>query len=160
EFAGVARATPDFGVRVGPVLTLRYVPRKIRAQDNRLGHEVIVKAILPGDILIADEHCCRGSIIGGNSAAKLQKAGGTALVVNGFARDYAEVHANRLPTLAFNWGLASGKLSIELTSVGDTINFGGVAVSTSDVAIVNQWGMVLVPACLSWEDVIHAANLK
>jgi hypothetical protein len=160
EFPGSAKATPDFGVRAGPVLTLRYVPRQMRAEDNRLGHDTICKAIQPGDIVVADEHGCRGSIVGGNSAAKLKKAGASALVIDGRARDYGDIHGCGLATIAMEWGLASGRTSIELVGIGEPINFYGVAINPSDVAVVSQWGMAIIPPSLSWDDVTRIGNLK
>ncbi len=132
----------------------------MRAEDNRLGHDVIVKAIRSGDIVIADEHDCRGSIVGGNSAGKLKNAGAAALVIDGRGRDYADIHAGGLPTVAMEWGLASGRTSIELVGIGEPINFRGVAVNPSDVIVVNQWGMVIIPPSLSWESLIKIGKLK
>jgi len=158
EFPAGTEATPDFGVRFGPVLTLRYVPKRVPSDENRVGHDRIVKAIVPGNVVVADEHDCVGSVIGGNSAAKLRKAGAVALVVNGFGRDLDEVHANGLPTVAARWGLGSGKIRIELAAIGDLINFRGVTVSPTDVAVVNRFGMALIPEAIGWEELLGAAG--
>lgn len=160
EFPAGTEATPAFGVRFGPVLTLRYIPKRVPSEENRVGHDKIVKAIVPGNVVVADEHDCVGSIIGGNSAAKLSKAGAAALIVNGVGRDLDEVHANGLPTVAARWGLGSGKIQIELASIGDPINFRGVAVSPTDVAVVNRFGMALIPDALGWDELLNAAGVQ
>ena len=160
DFPAGTEATPDFGVRFGPVLTLRYIPKQVPNNDNRIGHDIIAKAIEGGEILVADEQDCVGSVIGGNSAGKLRRAGAEALVVNGFGRDFDEVHSAGLPALATRWGLGSAKLLTELSSISEPINFRGVAVHATDVAVVNRWGMALIPAELAWDDLVQAANLK
>lgn len=152
-------ATPDFGVQVGSILTLRYVPKRVRSDDNRLGHDLIARTLTPGDILVADQHGCRDGITGGNAIGKLQRVGARAMVVSGSARDYAETHAQGFPAISTNWGIASGKTSVELVSIGSAINFCGTAVHPGDVAVVNQWGMVLIPEVLEWNDLLVAAKL-
>lgn len=156
EFDAGTEATPDFGVRCGPVLTARYLPKKFPGNENRIGHDVISKAVSPGDIVVVDERDCIGSVIGGNSATKLKKAGVAALVVNGVGRDFDEVHANGLPAIATRWGLGSSKLTTELVSIGDAINFRGTAVAATDIAVVNRFGMALIPAGLAWDDLRRA----
>lgn len=152
-------ATPDFGVQVGAVLTLRYVPKKVASQDNRLGHDLIAKTVRSGDVLIGDQHGCNGGVAGGNAVGKLQRAGARAIVIDGSARDFDDPPAGGLPSIATSWGIASGRTSVELVAIGEPINFCGVAVHPGDVAIVNRFGMALVPETLPWAELLTAAKL-
>ncbi len=150
NFPPAARATRDFGVRAGPVLTVFHVPRRTRDGDDRKGHEIVAGAVNPGDIVIIDAHGCQGITIGGNKTRLLLNAGAAACVVDGASRDYEEIE---LPTVATAWQIEAGRRYAELCTVGGIINFQGTTVHPGDVALVNPWGMTLIPAQVSWEQV-------
>lgn len=156
DFPLGCEATPDFGIRCGSVLTARYVPKKAPSDENRLGHDIIGKAIVAGDIVVVDEQNCTGSVIGGIAAGKLKKAVAGAVVVNGFGRDLDEVHGHGLPAIAMHWGIGGAKNVTELAAIGEGINFRGIAVESTDVAVVNRFGMAIIPAFVSWEELGRA----
>ena len=150
NFPPTARATRHFGVRAGCVLTVLHVPRRNREADDRKGHEIVASAVQPGDIVVIDARGCQGITIGGNKTRLLVNAGAAACVLDGAARDYDEIE---LPTVATHWQIEAGRRYAELCSVSSIINFRGTAVHPDDVAVVNPWGMTLIPSQLSWEQV-------
>ncbi|OGA21532.1 MAG: hypothetical protein A3I02_13370 [Betaproteobacteria bacterium RIFCSPLOWO2_02_FULL_67_26] len=150
NFPAGTRATPDFGVRAGPVLTAIHVPRRTHESDDRKGHEIVAGAVQAGDVVIIDAHGCKGITSGGNKTRLLLNAGATACVIDGAVRDYDEIE---LPTVATAWQIEGGRRYAQLCLVGGTINFRGTTVQPDDVALVNAWGMALIPAQVSWEQV-------
>lgn len=150
NFPAGTRATPDFGVRAGPVLTAFHVPRRTHESDDRKGHEIVAAAVQPGDVVVIDAHGCKGITSGGNKTRLLLNAGATACVIDGAVRDYDEIE---LPTVATAWQIEGGRRYAQLCTVGATVNFRGTTVQPDDVALVNAWGMTLIPAQIPWEQV-------
>jgi hypothetical protein len=150
NFPAGTLATPDFGVRAGPVLTAFHVPRRTHERDDRKGHEIVAAAVRPGDVVIIDAHGCKGITSGGNKTRLLLNAGAVACVIDGAVRDYDEIE---IPTVATAWQIEGGRRYAQLCMVGGTINFRGTTVQPDDVALVNRWGMTLIPAQITWDQV-------
>lgn len=150
NFPAGTSATKSFGVRAGPVLTAFHVPRRTHERDDRKGHEVVAAAVQPGDVVVIDAHGCKGITSGGNKTRLLLDAGAAACVIDGAVRDYEEIE---LPTVATALQIEGGRRYAQLCTVGGTLNFRGTTVQPDDVALVNAWGMTLIPAQIAWAQV-------
>jgi regulator of RNase E activity RraA len=157
NFPAGTRATRDFGVRAGPVLTAIHVPRRTHERDDRKGHEIVAAAVQPGDVVVIDAHACKGITSGGNKTRLLLKAGASACVIEGAVRDYDEIE---LPTIATALQIEGGRRYAQLSLVGGTINFRGTTIQPDDVALVNAWGMTLIPAQMAWEQVVEILGTR
>lgn len=140
------------GIIIGPVVTARYVPKTVPDSEYRLGHDTIASVCSPGAIVMCDANQCVGSVLGGNAAKKLKAGGAGACIVDGMGRDVAEVTDSQLIARTRALGVEGGRTTTELAEIGSPIVIGGVTVRPSDVAIMNQWGLVLVPEWVSWDN--------
>lgn len=153
DFPATAAATRAFRPRVGPVLTARYVPRRSDGSDARFGHAVIAEVLVRGDIVLMDASTATAAPFGGNAAGLLRKSGAAAVVVDGPARDREEIETHGLPTLASRWGVGRGIRSCELHAVGSAITCFGVTAHAGDVALLNRFGMTLIPGWIEWAQI-------
>jgi regulator of RNase E activity RraA len=101
----------------------------------------------PGDILVIDRqgdrrHACWGGIL--TQAAKL--AGLAGVVIDGAATDWREITESGFPVFCTNLSaLTTRRLELE-GSLGEPIMCGGVCVSTGDVVLGDDDGVVVLPA--------------
>jgi regulator of RNase E activity RraA len=152
DLAGYVTNREDF-VHAGPVLTVRYAPKRYCDNENRLGHAQIGSAAIPGCVVLSDARGCDGSVLGGNAAATI-RAGGTAVyVLDGLARDVEEITATGLIVVAREFGIRSGRPMTQAIAVGEPMTFVCTYVASGDVAVVNRYGLVVVPSWVAWDDV-------
>jgi regulator of RNase E activity RraA len=140
-------------VHAGPVLTVRYAPKRLRDDENRLGHDKIGDAAVPGCVVLSDARGCDGSVIGGNAAVAMRRGGVAVYVCDGLARDVAEIDATGLILVAAKFGIRSGRASAQAIAIGEPMTFVRTYAASGDVAVVNRHGLVLIPSWVSWDEV-------
>lgn len=138
---------------VGTIVTVRYAPKTILTNEQRLGHERIAAAVPPGAIVVTDARGTGGSVIGGNAAATIAGGGAAVDIVEGLVRDLPEVDASGLIVLATTFGIQTGRPAIQVVEIGGRITFRDRLVVSGDVGLVNRRGLVMIPAWLPWDDV-------
>jgi regulator of RNase E activity RraA len=138
---------------VGTVVTVRYAPKTIVTNEQRLAHDRIAGAVPPGAIVVTDARGTHGSVLGGNAAVTIAGGGAAVAIVDGLARDIPEVDASGLIVLATTFGIQTGRPSIQAVEIGGCITFRERLVTSGDVGIVNRHGFVTIPAWLAWDDV-------
>jgi regulator of RNase E activity RraA len=141
-------------VCAGPVLTVRYAPRRVRGNDLRLGHEKIGGAAVPGCVVLVDARGCEGSVLGGNAARVIAGGGAALYIVDGLARDIEEVNRDTdLIVMATSFGVRSGRQVTQVAAIGEPITFVETYAASGDVAVVNRSGVAIVPSWVSWDAV-------
>ena len=138
---------------VGTVVTVRYAPKTIFTNEQRLAHERIAGAVPPGAIVVTDARGTRGSVLGGNAAVTIAGGGAAVDLVDGLARDIPEVDASGLIVLAAEFGIQTGRPTIQAVEIGGRITFRDRLVCSGDLGLVNRHGFVTIPAWLPWDDV-------
>ena len=138
---------------VGTVVTVRYAPKTIVTNEQRLAHDQIGAAVPPGAIVVTDAHGTTGSVLGGNAAVTIAGGGAAVEIIDGLARDIPEVDASGLIVLARTFGIQTGRPLIQCVEIGGRITFCERLVSSGDLGLVNRRGFVTIPAWLGWDDV-------
>lgn len=138
---------------VGTVVTVRYAPKTIITNEQRLAHERIAAAVPPGAIVVTDAHGTCGSVLGGNAAVTIAGGGAAVDIIDGLARDIPEVDAAGLIVLATTFGIQTGRPTIQAVEIGGRITFCERLVCSGDLGLVNRHGFVSIPAWLGWDDV-------
>jgi regulator of RNase E activity RraA len=138
---------------VGTIVTVRYAPKTVVTNEQRLAHERIAEAVPQGAIVVTDARGTSGSVLGGNAAVTIAGGGAAVALVDGLARDIPEVDASGLIVLATTFGIQTGRPTIQAVEIGGRITFRERLVSSGDVGIVNRHGLVTIPAWLPWDDV-------
>lgn len=152
-----AEPTTESGQWLGPVVTARYVTRRLIGSESRLGHGHIAKVMTPGSIVVMEAHQ-EGSVLGGKAAATLRGAGAAACFIDGCGRDLAEILETGLGVAAKEWGIRSGREISELQEVGGVIRFQNITIHPGDVVLANRFGLVAIPSWLSWDEVLEYAK--
>jgi regulator of RNase E activity RraA len=152
DLSGYVTNREDF-IAAGPVLTVRYAPKRFLDNEYRLGHAQIGAAAIPGCVILADARGCDGSVLGGNSAATIRGGGAAVYVLDGMARDVEEISAAGLIVVAREFGIRSGRPTTQAIAVGEPMTFVCTYVASGDVAVVNRYGLVVVPSWVAWDDV-------
>lgn len=138
---------------VGTIVTVRYAPKTIVTNDQRLAHDRIAEAVPPGAIVVTDAHGTSGSVVGGNAAVTIAGGGAAVDLVEGLARDIPEVDASGLIVLAATFGIQTGRPTIQAVEIGGRITFRHRLVCSGDIGLVNRHGFLSIPAWLPWDDV-------
>jgi regulator of RNase E activity RraA len=138
---------------VGTVVTVRYAPKRIVTNEQRLAHDRIAEAVPPGAIVVTDARGTTGSVLGGNAAVTIAGGGAAVDIIDGLARDIPEVDDSGLMVLATTFGIQTGRPTIQAVEIGGRITFRGRLVCSGDVGLVNPYGFVTIPAWLAWDDV-------
>lgn len=128
---------------------VRRVGRAITVRTLRGDHYAVRTAIAstgPGDILVIDGQGDRGRAIwGGLLSERVRARGVVAVVVDGAARDPAEIGSTGLPVYARattpvpSTGLGPGYVNVPVV-------IGGVIVYPSDVIVADDEAIVVIPA--------------
>jgi len=140
-------------VHAGPVLTVRYAPKRAHDNEQRLGHEQIGAAAIPGCVILSDARGCEGSVLGGNAAQTIRSGGAAVYVLDGLARDVDEITATGLIVLAARFGIRTGRQTTQAIAIGEPMTFVHTYVASGDVAVVNRNGLVVIPSWVPWDDV-------
>jgi regulator of RNase E activity RraA len=143
----------DVFVHAGPVLTVRYAPKRVRDDEQRLGHAQIAAAAIPGCVILADARGCDGAVLGGMGAETIRSSGAALYVLDGMARDIDEITAAGLTVTAARFGVRSGRPTTQAIAIGEPMTFVCTYVASGDVAVANRHGMVIIPSWLPWDDV-------
>jgi regulator of RNase E activity RraA len=140
-------------LHIGVVVTVRYVPKCVPNNAPRLGHDRIAAALTPGAIVVVDAHGCEGSVLGGVGASILSAAGARAVVVDGYVRDLPEIAPTQLAVVARYAGIRSGRPIAQVVEIGGQVTLVHQLVASGDVGIMNPYGLISIPAWLSWNEV-------
>jgi 4-hydroxy-4-methyl-2-oxoglutarate aldolase len=138
---------------VGPALTLRYLPERLRAgrlaaegSPGRLGNQALAAAARPGDVVVIDGGgVTEVSLLGGLAAADALAAGVVAALVDGAVRDVDEIVAAGLPTWAVARTPVTGRRRMEAVELNGWVAFRGVQVRPGDVVVADSSGICFVP---------------
>jgi regulator of RNase E activity RraA len=123
----------------GPAFTVR-----CPAGDNLMFHAAIYRAPA-GSIVVADAGDASHAVAGGNVSAVAQRRGIAAFVIDGAVRDVGEVRELGFPVVSRGViPVAGTKVAVEL--LGERIRCGGVDVEPGDLVVVDEDGIVVVPA--------------
>ena len=150
---GPLAANRERFAHAGTICAVRYAPKTIVTNEQRLGHELIAGAVPPGAIVVTDAHGTSGSVVGGNAAATIAGGGAAVDIVDGLVRDLPEVDASGLVVLATAFGIQTGRPAIQIVEIGGRITFRNRLVVSGDFGLVNRYGLVMIPAWLPWDDV-------
>jgi regulator of RNase E activity RraA len=157
DLGSFAANRADFA-HVGTIVTVRYAPKTIVTNEQRLGHERIAEAVPHGAIVVTDARGTSGSVVGGNAAATIAGGGAAVDIVDGLVRDLPEVDASGLIVLAATFGIQTGRPTIQVVEIGGRITFRDRLVTSGDLGLVNRRGLVMIPAWLPWDDVRAILN--
>ena len=148
------QAPPLLDARVvGPALTLRYLPERLRAgrlaaegSSGRLGNQALAAAARPGDVLVIDGGgTTEGSLLGGVAATEALRAGVVAALVDGAVRDVDEIVAAGLPTWAVARTPVTGRRRMEAVELNGWVAFRGAQVRPGDLVVADSSGICFVP---------------
>lgn len=136
---GLAALYANMGSVAGPAYTV-FCP----AGDNLMMHAAIYEAPA-GSVIVARSEDARFALVGGNVCALAQQRGIAGMVIDGLARDVAEIRALGFPVFAR--GLCPKPA--QKTGAGEpepTITCAGVEVTSGDLVAADEEGIVVLPA--------------
>lgn len=126
------------------VLAGRALTVLTRPGDNRALHLALLEA-QPGDVLVVDawgwkEAGAWGDVL----TAAAQHIGVTGVVINGAARDAAEIKKLQFPVFAKALSI-KGTTKLDAGVIGDAVTIDGVTIRTGDLIVGDADGVVAVP---------------
>lgn len=126
------------------VLAGRALTVLTRPGDNRALHLALLEA-QPGDVLVVDawgwkEAGAWGDVL----TAAAQHSGVTGVVINGAARDAAEIKKLQFPVFAKALSI-KGTTKLDAGVIGDAVTIDGVTIRTGDLIVGDADGVVAVP---------------
>jgi 4-hydroxy-4-methyl-2-oxoglutarate aldolase len=129
---------PDMPRIAGPAFTVRTAHH-----DNLMLHAAIYRAE-PGDVIVVEAGDDEMAVAGGNVCAVAQRRGVAGFVIDGVIRDVAESRANGFPLFARGLSpIPGGKEGPGEIDV--PVRCGGIVVSSGDVIVADEEGIVAVP---------------
>ena len=136
----------------GPAFTVR-CPHG----DNLMLHAAIYRAP-PGSVIVVESADADYAVAGGNVCAVAQKRGIAGFVIDGVVRDLAEVRERRFPVFARGVIPIPGAKEI-ISDLNVQIVCGGVDVSSGDIVVADEEGIVVVPSARE-NDILKAAQAR
>ncbi len=156
----------------GPALTVRCVPAnrpmwKLETTEEivdahgiwfrEVGSVNIGQAVRPGHVIVTD---CGGArevgFWGSNNSMGMIAKGAVGIVTDGYARDTAELAAQKTPVVAAARGRTIIPGRIEVVELDARIGCGGVQVRPGDIVGCDDDGVVIVPLEVAEEVAVHA----
>jgi 4-hydroxy-4-methyl-2-oxoglutarate aldolase len=128
----------------GARLVGRALPVSMRSGDNLALH-LALEVAQPGDILVADAAEGEFGYWGEVLTVAAQTAGVGGLVIDGGVRDVRELERLRFPVFSSHVALR-GTAKDHGGTVGDPVEWDGVAVTRGDVVVADADGVVVLPA--------------
>jgi len=144
----------------GPALTVRTMPGRVTVghmspeeyrkfmsywYKEKMRNREIKEKIRPGDILVVDSGGSKVSLWGSAISMSMTIAGIAGAVINGGARDTAELRIQGLPTFVRHTMRETCIARMELESIGSVINCGDVKVEPEDFIVADDDGVLVVP---------------
>jgi 5-oxopent-3-ene-1,2,5-tricarboxylate decarboxylase / 2-hydroxyhepta-2,4-diene-1,7-dioate isomerase len=146
------------GPFVGRARTLRCVPTRadVAAEQRRSGvptpHRQAIDGISAGEVLVIDARGSReAAVVGDVLAARVQAAGGAAIVTDGCVRDLPALMRLDLPVYAAGVNATLFSTHHLGIAVNEPVACGGVLVLPGDVVVGDAEGVVVVPTQLEEE---------
>jgi 5-oxopent-3-ene-1,2,5-tricarboxylate decarboxylase / 2-hydroxyhepta-2,4-diene-1,7-dioate isomerase len=143
---------------VGRARTLRCLPTRadVAAEQRRSGaptpHRQAIDGVSPGEVLVIDARGSRAAaVVGDVLAARVQAAGGAAVVTDGCVRDLPGLARVDLPVYAAGANATLFSTHHLGIAVNEPVACGGVLVLPGDVVVGDAEGVVVVPAQLEEE---------
>jgi regulator of RNase E activity RraA len=139
---------------VGPAFTLRFVPaREDLATPASWGSPISTRAAIEampaGAIAVVDAMgITDAGIFGDILCARMQVRGVAALVTDGVVRDLAGVLETGLPVWCKGAAAPPSVAGLTFVNWQQPIGCGGVAVFPNDMMVLDQDGVVVIPAAL------------
>ncbi|RZU54226.1 regulator of RNase E activity RraA [Krasilnikovia cinnamomea] len=151
----------DIGIRplwtpvprvAGPAFTVRCPPG-----DNLMLHTAIYRAA-PGSVIVVESGDVDFALAGGNVCAVAHRRGIAGFVLDGVARDLAEIREMGFPVFARGVIPIPGtKAAVE--PLNTRVRCGGVEVAPGDIVVADEEGVVVVPGARA-DEVRDAAARK
>jgi 4-hydroxy-4-methyl-2-oxoglutarate aldolase len=136
----------------GPAFTVR-----CRSGDNLMLHAAIYRA-RPGSVIVVESGDLSLALAGGNVCAVAQRHGIAGFVLDGLVRDIGEIRESGFPVFAR--GVVPKPAAKEAIAPLDVpVRCGGVLVSSGDLVVADENGVVVVPIADSGE-VVRQARAK
>jgi regulator of RNase E activity RraA len=102
--------------------------------------------VQPGDVLVvAAQGDTTYALWGGNVSRGLQARGAAALVLDGAARDIAEIRALDFPVFARGTATAFREHAVARGEINVPVACGGVVVNPGDIVLCDEDGIVVIP---------------
>lgn len=98
-----------------------------------------------GDVIVVGMAGATVSTFGGLAARDVTARGIAGVVIDGGCRDLREIQSTGLWLASRHVTPRTGKRRVRVSEVGGTVNCGGVEVSTGDIVIGDESGVVVVP---------------
>lgn len=136
----------------GPAFTVKCAPG-----DNLMLHAALYRAPA-GSVLVVQAADAEWAMAGGNVAAVAQRRGLAGFVVDGAVRDIGEMRELGFPVFA-RAVIPKPGVKKQPLPLGEPVTVGGVQVSTGDLILGSEEGLVAVPAADA-EAVVAAALAK
>jgi 4-hydroxy-4-methyl-2-oxoglutarate aldolase len=146
---------------VGHALTLRYLPQRTivsggSTTPSRLAHGTVSSLAHEGDVLVIEaaggsDHSC----FGGLAANIARRAGISAAVVDGAARDLDEIEAAGLPLWSRSVTPVTGSRRLEAVAINQPICCGTAQVRAGDIVVADATGVCFVPVELAPQVIEH-----
>jgi regulator of RNase E activity RraA len=149
---GIRPLWTDMPRIAGPAYPVRCAPG-----DNLMLHAAIYRAPV-GSVIVVEAGDVDYAVAGGNVCAVAQKNGVAGFVVDGVIRDLAEVRENRFPVFARGVSPIPGGKDV-LEAINQPVTCGGVLVSSGDIVVADEEGIVVVPIADA-ERVLKAAQAR
>ncbi|KPJ62511.1 MAG: hypothetical protein AMS15_03705 [Planctomycetes bacterium DG_23] len=144
----------------GPALTVRHMPARVTVGHmspeeyrefmsywyrEKMRNREIKEKVRPGDILVVDDGASKVSLWGSAISMNMTIAGIAGVVINGGARDTAELRIQGLPTFVRYTMRETCIARMELESINSVINCGDVKVEPEDFIVADDDGVLVVP---------------
>ena len=120
-------------------------------------HAAIYRAP-PSSVIVVEAGDVDYALAGGNVCAIAQKRGIVAFILDGVARDLAELREIQFPVFARGVIPIPGR-NDAMGTLNRPVNCGGVQVASGDMVVADEEGIVVVPAT-QLTDVLKAAQLR
>lgn len=108
-----------------------------------------IEALKPDDVMVVSriEACFWGEL----ASIAAHRRGARGVIIDGYARDALAVIAMRFPTFVSGIHAADIAGRVDILSLGEEIQSGGVTVSHGDLVIADYDGVVVIPINISEE---------
>ena len=132
---------------VGRAQTARAVPVTTPLGEPYALLLAAIAATGPGRVLvIGAPETCTSALFGGLLATAVTAAGGEGAVVDGFARDAAEIRQTGLPTAVRGFRPLDSFARDEVVEISGPVMIAGVLVHQNDLVFADEDGIVFIPS--------------
>lgn len=120
----------------------------------------LLQAATTGDVLVIAMGGAAVSTLGGLAAQAAVARGIAGVLIDGGCRDIEEIRPTALWVASRHVTPVSGKQRARVTTINETVRFGGIDVSCGDYIIADLTGIVVVPAAQIAQALTLAEHLE